>query len=218
MPVTDTDMIKDVTYRLLENGDADATGTSLLTDMFSITEIVDSMNRVQQKFMIDTGMILTRLGTPIPVTMGNGRYDLPTDNSAVVRVSYTDFQATAEVTRALTPTDTWELDTAINLWPSGADTPITWWQTTLAQQRLGIAPIPNNVGELNLLYVALAATLTGAGVNLTVPDDWAPYVLWGTLQELLSSDGPAFEPLRAQYAGRRYQEGVELARVVLGGH
>ncbi len=218
MPVTDTDMIKDVTYRLLENGDADATGTSLLTDMFSITEIVDSMNRVQQKFMIDTGMILTRLGTPIPVTVGNGRYDLPTDNSAVVRVSLTNFEATAEVTRALTPTDTWELDTAINLWPSGADTPITWWQTTLAQQRLGIAPIPNNVGELNLLYVALAATLTGAGVNLTVPDDWAPYVLWGTLQELLSSDGPPFDPLRAQYCGRRYQEGVELARVVLGGH
>jgi len=165
--VTDTDVIKDITYRVLENGDADATGTTLLTDMFTITGIVDSMNRVQQKFMIDTGMVLTRLGTSIPVTVGNGRYDLPTDNSAVVRVSYTDFQATTEVTRALTPTDTWELDTAINLWPSGADTPITWWQTTLAQQRLGIAPIPNNVGELNLLYVALAATLTGAGVNLS---------------------------------------------------
>src|SRR5438105_12608349 len=92
MPVTDTDVIKEITYRVLENGDADADGVTLLTSMFSIPEIVDSMNRVQQKFMLDTGMILTR-AAPIPVTVGNDRYDLPTDNSAVVRVSYTDFQS-----------------------------------------------------------------------------------------------------------------------------
>ncbi len=218
MSVTDTDMLKDITYRVLENGNADATGTTLLTTMFTITEMVNAMNRVQQKFMIDTGMVLMR-NTPIPVTVGNGRYDLPTNNSAVVRVSYTDFQASGpNVTRALTPTDTWELDTSVNLWPSGAGTPITWWQTTLAQQRLGIAPIPDNVGQLNLLYVALSTTLTGLGVNLTVPDDWAPYILWGTLEELLSSDGPPFDPLRAQYCGKRYTEGVELAQAVLGGH
>lgn len=214
----DTDMVKDIQYRLLENGNADADGLTLLTDMFSIQEIVDSMNRVQQKFMIDTGMILTR-AAPIPVTVGNDRYDLPVDNSAVVRVSYTDFQAAGpNVTRALTPTDTWELDTSVTLWPSGSDTPITWWQTTLAQQRLGIAPVPDNVGALNLLYVALSTTLTGLGVALAIPDDWAPYVLWGTLQELLSSDGPAFDPLRAQYCSKRYDEGVELALVMLGGH
>jgi hypothetical protein len=213
MSVTDTYVANDIVYRTLENGDANASFPTLLTSMFTSTEIVDSMNRVQQKFMLETGMILTRAAA-IPGAVGVKAYALPTDNILVRRATWT---TGAGDIKALTNTDTWELDNAMNGWPSDIGEPLAWWDTTLPQQEIGIAPAPDAVGSIGILYIALATTLTGLGINLTVPDDWSPYITWGTLGELLESDGQAFDPLRAKYCWQRFAEGVELARLVLGG-
>lgn len=212
MSVTDQYVENNVIYRLLENGDADANLT-LMTDQFTLTEIIDSMNRVQQAFLLETGMIVTR--TTIAGVVGTGQYNLPTGSIRPHRVTWTD---SLGQTATLTQVDTWELDQGASDWPSDQAKPDTWYENTLGQQRLGIAKTPNDVGQIGLLYVALATTLTGAGINLTVPDDWTPYILWGTLAELLSSDGPSFDPLRAQYCKQRFDEGIELAKLVLGGY
>jgi hypothetical protein len=119
--------------------------------------------------------------------------------------------------RTLTRTDTWELDTGAPNWASDEDIPLTWWETTLPQQRIAIAKTPSEVGQINIIYCALAATLDGTGVALGIPDDWTPYILWGALADLLEHDGPAFDPARSQWCEQRYQEGVELARIVLMG-
>jgi hypothetical protein len=123
----------------------------------------------------------------------------------------------AGATHTLTEVDTWELDNGLHNWPTDRDIPIAWWETTLPQQQIGLAKAPSNDGVIGLLYVALAQTLTGAGVAFAVPDDWTPYIIYGTLAELLSSDGPSFDPVRAGYCSQRYNEGIELARIVLGG-
>lgn len=235
MSVLDTEVANQLVYRMLENGNADAAFPSLLTTMFTSSELIDSLNRVQQAFMTDTGLILTR-SAPIPGVVGQTKYPLPTDNLLVRRVTWTGIpddgigwnqggyseggyggsDGTVR-TRALTQADTWELDNAIPDWPYDNATPLAWWDTTLPQQTLGIAKAPSDAGFIGILYIALATVLTGLGVALTVPDDWTPYVLWGTIAELLGSDGNSFDPVRAQYARRRYDEGVELARLVLGG-
>lgn len=220
MSVLDTDIIKGCQYAVLENGAADANGTTMLTSMFSLQEIIDSINRVQQQFLSYTGLILTRTAlTPD----SKSRYDLTPvtlngpDSIRPRRVTWTEPGATGDTVRVLTQADTWELDQGLAEWGTDTGTPQVWWETTLPQQQVGIAPAPANVGQLGLLYVALAQTLTGAGIALTVPDDWAPYILWGTLAELLSSDGPSYDPLRAQYCSRRLDEGIELAKLILGG-
>lgn len=212
MSVLDTYILNDSIYRLLENGNSDAAGT-LLTSMFSIQEIVDSMNRVQQAFLLETGAIVTR--TTIAGIVGKPKYDLPADSIRPRRLTWND--ASDSLTRVLTQTDTWDLDTGADHWPSDRDIPIAWWETTLPQQVVAVAKTPTNAGTIGLLYVALATTLTGAGIAFTVPDDFTPYILWGTLSELFSSDGPAFDPVRATYCDQRFQEGIELARLILGG-
>lgn len=219
MSVSDQYVMNDVIYRMLENGNADAAGT-LLTNMFTTQEIVDSMNRVQQAFLLETGAIVTQ--TTIVGITGQDKYALPTDSIRPRRVTWND--AGDGQTRVLSQDDTWDLDTGAYspnvgsvTWPADRDVPITWWETTLAQQQLAVALPPINNGTIGLLYVALAAALTGTGTSLTVPDDFTPYILWGTLAELLSSDGPTYDPVRAQYCETRYQEGVELARLILGG-
>ena len=212
MSVLDTYVINDTIYRTLENGNADANLT-LLTDMFSVQEIVDSMNRIQQAFLLETGAIITR--TTIVGQVGKPKYDLPVDSIRPRRLTWND--SSDLLTRVLTQTDTWDLDTGAGTWPADRDIPIAWWETTLPQQVVALARTPTNAGTIGLLYVALATTLTGAGVALTVPDDFAPYILWGTLGELLASDGPAFDPVRAGYCSQRFNEGIELARLILGG-
>ena len=212
MAVTDQDLEKDVIYRMLENGNANAAPPALLTNMFTITEILDSMNRVQQAFLLATGIIVTR--TVIPAVAGTPKYAVPANSIRPRRLTWQDAGGNIKV---LTQVDTWELDNGKPDWPSDQDVPISWWETTLGQQQVGIAPTPSQVGQINLLYVQLAATLTGAGVALTVPDDWSPYILWGTLAELLSSDGQSYDPVRAQYCSTRLAEGIELANLVLGG-
>lgn len=213
MSVLDTEVANNVIYRTLENGNADAAFPTLLTTMFSPTEILDSMNRVQQKFLLDTGMHTVR--TTFPGIAAQGQYPLPTDSIRPRRLTWQD--ASDSLVRALTQVETWELDQGYQRWPSDQQIPIAWLEDDQPQQQVQLAATPVNGGVISLLYVQLATTLTGLGIALGVPDDWSPYVLWGTLAELLSSDGPAFDPLRAQYAQRRYDEGVELAKVVLGG-
>lgn len=213
MSVLDTEVANNTIYRTLENGNADANFPALLTSMFSPTEIVDSMNRVQQKFLLDTGMHTVR--TTFAGLPGQAQYALPTDSTRPRRLTWQD--ASDAIIRPLTQVETWELDQGYAQWPSDSQIPIAWFEDDLGQQRVQLAATPTNPGVVSLLYVQLATTLTGLGVALSVPDDWTPYVLWGTIAELLSSDGQSFDPLRAQYASRRYEEGVELARVVLGG-
>jgi hypothetical protein len=119
--------------------------------------------------------------------------------------------------KVLTQVDTWELDNGLENWGTDTGTPYAWHETTLPQQQIAVAPTPDDVGQIGLLYVALAKTLDGTGIALTVPDDWAPYIVWGVLSELLNSDGDSYDPVRAAYCERRFNEGIELARLVLGG-
>ena len=45
-----------------------------------------------------------------------------------------------------------------------------------------------------------------------VPDDFAWVVMWGALADLLGENGPAADPLRAQYADQRWQDGIAMAK------
>jgi hypothetical protein len=212
MAVTDQYLVQSVQYALLENGNADADGTTLLTSMFSITEIANAFDRVQQQFLLDTGLVQTR--ATIVGVVGQSKYATPADSIRPRRLSYQEVGASPKV---LTQVDTWELDNFEDNWGTDSGTPEVWWENTLGQQQVAVALTPANPGNIGLLYVALAQTITGAGTTFTVPDDWTPYIYWGTLNELLQSDGPSFDPVRAQYCSTRYDEGVELARLVLGG-
>lgn len=210
-PITDQYVANDIIYAMLENGQYDANLT-LLTSMFTLQEIVDAMNRVQQQFLLETGMITTR--TTIAGITGQGKYSVPVDSIRPRRLTWTGPGTT---TQSLTQVDTWELDNGASTWPSDRGVPIAWWETTLPQQQVGIALSPNTAGTIGLLYIALATTLTDTGVLFAVPNDWLPYIFWGTLHDLLSSDGQSYDPVRAQYCDQRFQEGIELANLVLGG-
>lgn len=212
--VTDLQLQIDLEYSLLENGDANADGTGLLTDMFSIVEMTDALNDSQRRFLKDTALIQTR--TTIAGIAGVPRYTLPTDWVETRRVTWRDIGDTDKI-RALTRTDAFELDRGLTDWTTDLDRPIVYHESTLPTLTLELAKAPSDVGTIGLLYTALPTTLGGSGTVMSIPDEWTPYVKWGALAALLGQDGEGHDPERAQYCQTRYDEGVMLARVLLGG-
>ena len=213
MPVTDQYVLNDTIYKLLENGKTNAAFPSLLTAMFTATQLLDTLNRVQNDFLLATGLIVTQ--DSLNPSVGSNIAALPATTIRPRRLTWTD--ASDDITRVLTEVDTWELDNDNAGWQQSWAIPIAWYENQLQQQQIAIAPPPVNNGTLGLLLIELATVLTGSGAFFTIPDDWTPYIMYGALAELLGADGPAYDPARADYCQRRYSEGIELARLILGG-
>ena len=106
--VTDLDLLKEMEYRLLENGDADADGIGLLTTLWTISELTDALNNTQRRFMKDTGIVLT-ISTIGGVPMQR-RYTASDEVITIRRVTWKDFDGDIV---ALTRTDAWEADAAL---------------------------------------------------------------------------------------------------------
>jgi hypothetical protein len=210
--IQDLDLLKEMEYRLLENGDADADGTGLLTTLWTISELTASLNNSQRRFMKDTGIVLT-ISTIGAIPM-QGRYTASNDVITIRRVTWKDFAGDIV---ALTRSDAWEADAALPDWTTDFATPLTWTDAHHPTRVFEIIPGPNDVGQLGLMTVNRPTTLVGTGTLLEVPEEYASYVLWGALGELLGSEGEGNDPQRAAYCRQRYQEGVELARIQLGG-
>lgn len=212
--VTDQTLIKQITYQTLENGDADATGTTLLTSMFSIDQIVAAMNQRQWKFLKDTGCVMTR--ESIAVTAGSPQYTLSNSYIDTRRLAFKS-NASGSKYSSLLRSDAYEMDMGQTTWQTDSATPFLWQQMTLPTRGIEIAPLPSTGGTLSHLYVALSATLTGLGVELTVPDAFSWVILYGVLADLLGSDGEGLDVARASYCEQRYSQGVELCRLMIHG-
>lgn len=212
MSTLDTDLIKETTYALLENGDADATGTSLLTTMFTIADVRDALDKAQRRFLRDTAIIQKR--TTIGGQAQISRYTLPANVVDVRRVAWKDADGGY---RGLARADAWQADHGMSQWTSDYGTPFAYHDSTLPTRTVELVPTPNDVGQIHVLYSELTALLDGSGVALEIPDDFAWVVKWEALADLLAGEGEGNEPRRAAYCGQRYEQGVELVRLLTRG-
>lgn len=214
--VTDIELIQRLQYMLLENGNADANGTSLLTTMFTFQALVDALNLSQQRFMRDTGAILTRATQA--TTPQIARYTLPSDWIFTRRVTW---QLSGGQIKSLGRSDSFELDNELNDWQQNFDVPVVYNDgSDLPTLTLEIAKAPSQIGGMELDYVGQPVTLNGvvgSPVKLTVPDECESAVLYGALAQLLGQDGEAYDPERAQYCESRYMLAVELTNALTGG-
>lgn len=215
MAVTDTELVKQAEYMLLENGDADADGT-FLTSQFSVTQLVDALNDAQYQFLKDTALVQTRtvINSPANVSI----YNLPARFVEIRRLARENPPIpplTANTISPLLRTDAWELDHGQADWGYNLGQPIGYHVETQPTLQVEIEPAPIDAGFLHLLYVELSTVLTGAGVALSVPDEWSWCILYRALATLLAAEGEANDPQRANYCLQRYMMGVELARLMM---
>jgi hypothetical protein len=209
MPVTDQTVLSEIQRVTLENaGDGGATWPS---GMWTQAEVLSYLNQRQNRFLLETGIRWTH--AEVAVTAAQSNQAAPTDWIATILLAY---KSAAGLYRELPRMDALELDLEVASWPGASSaTPRGYYETDGDTLTTYIAPIPTEVGAaLERYYVALGTTLTAAGVNFSVPDEFVPTIKYGCLAEMFLKLGPGAQNLvLVELCEARWQEGVEMGKL-----
>lgn len=165
------------------------------TDGFSADDFANAFEQARNQFLLETGIYISQ-STPQLVSAGEGRVTFGDDTIIDVRrATWTDLDGS--VTQLMREDE----------FTSFAFSP-AWAQDTGTPQRYSLYPDP-------LLTIQLIPPPIDNGIltiqsisSGVVPDDFTPFILWGVLANVLNAPGPGGDPLRAQYAQQRYNEGL----------
>lgn len=208
--VGDTEFLNDLQWLLVEPQDG---GVSWPSGLWSVTEVLAAINRVQSEFLRRTEV--TAAWAALPVTAGDGTVDLPTDYILTEDAVFADGTSATPLARA----DDWGLDRAIQTWEGTPGPPIVYAEADapdLLEALLG--PTPSVNGILYLLYVANGAPIANDGTtSFTVPDEATVTILFGVLRDLLNKVGRGEDLARAKYCEQRFEEGVLIWQLLLEG-
>lgn len=197
---------KSIIYALMENAGEEVDGSTWVgTESFSLDDIQQAVVRRVNRFLEDTGQIVTQ--SQVVVSPGSGIVDIPTEWIDVRRAGWITPESGHSV---LWRTSEYVADSQFNDWNVSPGKPETYSVAVVPQIRLQLLPAPDDLGTLDLLMVN-ALTVTGA---LNIFNDFGWVIKWGAIADLLGQDGEARDAERAQYAEQRYQEGVQLAKIM----
>lgn len=229
-PVPLSDAIIEIKYHLIEAEPDDHTIMSDDSDLWTVAEVINYFNNRQHQFLRDTGLVMKR-GTLLTIPEAI-RHVIPSDTIAIQAAWWRDIGIEVHESlrwNELRRGDTWEADNLLSgNWPSeNSASPEIYMDAEVPTLLIQTAPRTSSAGIIDLLYVALSdlfAVLTDAGAPVdfttslfTVPNDFIPCLKYGVMADMLSKIGRAHDPLRAAYCERRYSEGVEAAKLMLGG-
>jgi hypothetical protein len=213
MSILDTDMLSEIQAAVVEptiDG-----GLTWVSGFWTATEVLNYLIQRQNRFLKESGLLYAQLD--LVAAANTAQVALPTDWITTVRVSWRPTTGTfKEVPRG----SLWEADLSFPTWPtvSATDHPQQFADfegpDTLT---LWLLPPANTDGFVSLIYLSLAADLTGLGEIFTIPDEFVPYVKWGVLADMLNKTGRAHDPQRAEYCEQRFQEGIDAAKLLLQG-
>jgi hypothetical protein len=202
---TDRDELGLMQYMLREPFDPiDGTGMS---DQFTFAQLVAALQRARDQFRSD---LLSPLSSvPLIVDPDSDPPTLPDNVIAIRRAIWLSVDgARSNVHRsdeheALAYNTTYTLDSG---------TPELYSLIGSPQLTIRLIPPPVDIGTLELVVATTGPQLDPATPTaLDIPDDCAWIVRSLALSDLLSRDGPAYDPSRAEYLRAEYQLGVQLA-------
>lgn len=210
MSVLDTAIMEEVQGLL---GETENLGASWSSGMWTSAEAFGYLDDRQQGLIADTGVVLKRATLACSPFVLRQAY--PPDWIATQRLAWV--RARDGRVFVLQRSDAWELDAAGDTWRSVAGIPESYSDSDTPTLQVEIAPAPSEAGSLRITYLALPTTTDGSGVPLTVPEECAPGLVWGTIGRLLRKEGRAKDVSRADAADQRYQLVVEALKALLAG-
>ena len=210
MAVLVVDLLSELQGVLIEPEDGGATWPS---GLWTAAEVRASFNQRQDEFMRRTQVTLA--SAQIVPAIGNPLADLPPDWIATAEVLYDDGATTRELPRA----EVWQSDRAQPTWQGTAGSPLVYSDADGEALQITLQPASSVASTLQLLYVAIADPYDGTFAQqlLEVPDEAAPTILWGMLEDLLKKLGRAEDLARAAYCNSRWEEGILSWQLALEG-
>lgn len=209
--LTAQQIVKRIQYHLTENaGDVVDGSVWVGTEMFTLDDLYQAVYRRVNRFLEETGQIIT--ASQLTVTSGNGIVDIPTEWIDVRRAGWEtlDGSGNPDKHNVLWRTSEYILDSQFNDWNVSPGRPEAYSIAVAPLIRLQLAPPPNDTGMLDLIMVN-ALTTTGA---LNIFNDFGWVIKWGAIADLLGQDGEASDPDRSSYAQQRWDEGIQLAKIM----
>lgn len=181
------------------------------TDMFALAEIIGSIERRRNQFLVETGCVLTLTNLYSGATGTGGKIPLDEREMDIRAAHWKD------VNGLFTPIFRDDERSAGRFYPRWTTTPAkpTSFSTFMDNSpHVQLMPPPSDVGEVELITTRSGDPITvgGAAAILGIPDDFSWVIKWGVLADLLSTDPQAKDDTRAEYCMKRWDEGIELAR------
>ncbi len=185
-------------------------GTWAGSEQFTADDLTSAIQNSRDQFLLETGLVLQHV-TGVTGNILTGRFDMPDDTIDLRRAAY--FDANGNYT-LLWRSDEYELNAYAQNWSVNPGPPSVYSIVATPPVRVQVAPLPNIPGTLDLITIDAGAPVDPTTTTtLGIPDDFAWVVKFGALSDLLSKDGPPSDPFRAQYCDKRWEEGIQLARV-----
>lgn len=209
--ITDTAILSEIQRVTLE-GPGDG-GVSWPSTMWTLAEVLSYLNQRQNRFLAETTIAWTAiLQTVIPGQSGQPR---PPDWIAAIQLAY---QGNGTGFVLVDRTSVRELDLAHPSWPGSTtmDVPTGVYEVEGDTLMDYLVPIPlDPASQLERYYVAMGtALLQTPAVAFSVPDEFVATIKYGALAEMFSKVGPTANPVLAEMAEQRWQEGVELGKLM----
>jgi hypothetical protein len=205
--ISDQELLNQMQYHLIESPNS---GASIGSDLWTTTEWIQYLNDRQRLFLKETGIVVTY--TTMSGVIGQQSYELPEGSCGLRRLAWEG----SSTYRSMHRVDTWMLDNVCSTWPTATSAiPKYYNEVNLPTQTFEVAGIPSAAGTFHILYLSTEAALSNTGVRLSVPDEFAHYIMWGAIADCLKKTGPMYDPIRAKYAEERFVEGVQLAKLAV---
>lgn len=206
MLLTDQDVLEEVQRAVIEPPDLGATWPS---GLWTAAEVLGYLNQRQDRLLKETLLITSWLDTPI--VPQQSQQDLP-DGWLATRNAFIVSQGE---TVPLSPVSRREADLMEPDWAITNGRAQWYIEEEWATRQISLVPAPAVGGVLHLYAALVGAVMDGSGVQLTVPDELAPYLFYGVLADMLGKQGRAYDQPRAAYCEARWQEGVQLGQALL---
>ncbi len=204
--ILDQELVQDVAFALQEPYDF-VTNQWIGTDQFSVDDVYQSLNQRRNRFLLETGMVLSNVQVPGP-TPSTSTLTLPQNVIDVRQMLWKDSAYSLM----------WRFDTFTQgTNPFGSLTPdIPIDYITYPNQPLVVtlSPPPANAGLVNMLVVQSIPNLDPNTPTLIgIPDNFCWVLKYGILADLYATDGQGQDDARAAYCEQRWAEGIKLARI-----
>lgn len=210
---TDLDALTTIEYMLLEPPTPTVwTGSN----QYVLADLLGALQRRRDQFLTETASVLTRQQLTI-APPPDGRIPLPEYISAVRRAAWSLVNGTGTITSTtpLLRDDVWGFNNYRTSWPQQTGRPPRAYSIAEPPPLImQVVDPPLDTGVLDLCTVNTGAVLgtdSTNGTPLGIPNDWVWVVIFGALADLLSKDGLALDPARADYCEQRWRQGIDLA-------
>lgn len=193
-------------YHLMEppNG----TGGLDMTDQFSIDQFTSAIQRNRNEFTLDSSVPLAFV-TSVPALNPSGRVSLDESVSRVMRASWKVAQSGIYYT--LFRDDAWGATAYKPTWNLNPGTPNKYSMAETPEIQLQLIPPASAPGELNLICTQTIEMPVDDTTPLLLPDEYVQAVKWGAMYDLLNTDQPGYDAMRAKYCLERYNQIVDTA-------